>query len=166
MRKIENDYKGETIMNNEIKTSLKASEEIDLTEFKLSKRTDHFDLSFARSYIFEKKLDHYGNLDLVYEVIEEYSKIISTTNLFRPRYMDGIRVLIPVINIKVCDYWNINGGKPIHWTAEVERITPGNNNSKVVFTLNIHEFNTDAKTPTRKINVVAPKIISRNLLIG
>ena len=69
MRKIENDYKGETIMNNEIKTSLKASEEIDLTEFKLSKRTDHFDLSFARSYIFEKKLDHYGSLDLVYDVI-------------------------------------------------------------------------------------------------
>ena len=148
--------------DNAIQTALNATEEIDLTEFKLSKRTDNYGFT----YVFEKKVSEHGNTFYTESILEEYCKIVRNTKVYN-RWCSAWSIgrLVPVVNIKVCDYWNVNDGKPIHCTADVCRLTC-TDNGKIVFTLEIHNLeihmlkNVD-EIPARKVNIVNLPTIRR-----
>ena len=144
-------------MNNELKTSMKATTEIDLTGFVLTKRGSD---SFIYPYIFEDKVGEDIYDFRVQHKLEEYRKIILSTKVYaRDNYITCH--LVPVANFKINDYWNVNGGKPIHCSAIVRKFD-STHAGKIAFTLQIHEFNNGEKIQLKRVGITKERLIKRN----
>lgn len=115
------------------KKTVIATTEIDLTDYKISKRTNYQNANF--SIVFEKKFksDSEGR-----KMYEEYEKIIESTKM----YSSGggsMPHLIPVANFKINDIFGMNNGEPISCLGKVNAVyntTP----SQIAFVLEFYDF--------------------------
>lgn len=115
------------------KKAIIATKEIDLTDYKISKRTNYQNADF--SIVFEKKFksDSEGR-----KMYEEYEKIISSSKIYAAGY-GSIPYLIAVANFKINDVFSVNDGNPISCLAKVNAVyntTP----SKIAFVLEFYDF--------------------------
>ena len=98
------------------KKTVIATTEIDLTDYKLSKRMNY---QYAdRSIVFEKNFKSNYEGSAMYK---KYGAIISSTKM----YVEGfgrIPYLIPVANFKINDVFGLNDGNPISCLAKVNAV--------------------------------------------
>ena len=118
--------------NKETRAAIVATEEIDLTDYKLSKKNFQYaNVSIA----FEKNFVHNSIGKKMYS---EYAEIIRNTTVYATT-SNSIPHLIPVANFKINDIFGLNGGEPISCLAKVNAVyntTP----SKVAFVLEFYDF--------------------------
>lgn len=110
-----------------------ATKEIDLTDYKVSKRTNY--KNAERSIVFEKKFrnDYEG-----VKAYEEYEHIISASKIYAATCA-SMPHLIPVANFKINDVFGVNDGEPVSCFGKVNAVyntTP----SKVAFVVEFYDF--------------------------
>lgn len=131
-------------------TSLTATEEIDLTGFKLVK--ENFPTS--TEYKFEKRFpnckDNLENQKAMIELYDRYEEIINTTSI----YAQGggtVPMLIKVANFIIPDSWQVNNGQPIHCTATVNSMSLLKD--RITFSLSVHLIH-DKKVQIKPIKLI------------
>lgn len=115
------------------KKTVIATKEIDLTEYKVRKRTNY---QYARfSIVFEKKFnsDYEGM-----EMYKKYEDIISSSKVYAKGY-GSMPYLIAVANFKINDIFDINDGEPISCLAKVNAVY-NTTASKIAFVLELYDF--------------------------
>lgn len=131
----------------DFKTELIATEEADLTGFKLSERRSS---KCTDAYVFESKKNE-GSA---------FYNIINSTKVF-VRSGSVYPFVAPVINCKVNDLWDCNDGEPIHCTAIVYDVTT-TDSGKTKITLQIHRISELQGLKVEEAKLVQEDVICRD----
>ena len=115
------------------KKTVIATTEIDLTDYKLSKRMNY---QYAdRSIVFEKNFESNQEGRAMYK---KYDTIISSSKIYAVGG-GSIPHLIPVANFKINDVFGLNDGNPISCLAKVNAVY-NTTESRVAFVLQFYDF--------------------------